>query len=248
MYLIKKFVIMVLVSLVTFPAVVLAASDLTGVWDSEVGRLEIWQDGSDLRAKQKDVQLEEALGEFMFLAEVDGGNVKGKVATGIFEKKAECGDDWAAWVPLELSVSSDGNRLEGKWFRGTHNTKAQGCPITSAEWKPIVFTRNLSIPMSDAPPLSGKKTLIAALVLLGLALVFFFIRNAYVNYLVGSLKRSPNNAGLAGWGLFGGLLFGSAIGCVAIAGKSMLTIPVISGLAALSLACFILCFIISSKK
>lgn len=240
---------MVLACMVTFPAVVLAASDLTGVWDSEVGRLEIWQDGSDLRAKQKDADIAEELGEFMFIAEVDGNHVKGKVATIIDEAdKHICGDNWATWAPLELSVSTDGNRLEGKWLRGTRNTKVQGCPLISSAWKPIVFTKNLSIPMSDEPAPSGKKTLIAVMFLIASALVFFFIRNAYVNYLVGSHKRSPNNAGLAGWGLFGGLLFGSAIGSVAIANSSMLTIPVISGLAALSLACFILCFIISSKK
>lgn len=80
------------------------------------------------------------------------------------------------------------------------------------------------------------------------ALIFFFVRNAYVNYLVGSLKRSPNNAGLAGWGLFGGLLFGSAIASIALISKSFLTVMYIVPLAVLSLICFILCAAVSAKK
>ena len=71
---------------------------------------------------------------------------------------------------------------------------------------------------------------------------------AFVNYLVGSLKRSPNNAGLAGWGLFGGLLFGAAIGSIALIGKSFLTVMYIAPLAALSLICFVLCFVVAAKK
>jgi hypothetical protein len=62
------------------------------------------------------------------------------------------------------------------------------------------------------------------------------------------LKRSPNNAGLAAWGLFGGLLFGSAIGCIAIISKSFLTIFYIAPLAVLSLICFVLCLVVASKK
>jgi hypothetical protein len=93
-----------------------------------------------------------------------------------------------------------------------------------------------------------KDMLIGGGVLLALAIVFFFIRNAYVSYLVGSKKRSPNNAGLAGWGLFGGLLFASAIGAVALISKSYLQALVIGPLATLSLMCFVLAMVIGSKK
>ncbi len=95
---------------------------------------------------------------------------------------------------------------------------------------------------------SSKEVMIGSGSLLVFALIFFFIRNAYVNYLVDSLKRSPNNAGLAGWGLFGGLLFGSAIGSIALISKSFLTVVYIIPLVALSLICFILCIVVSSKK
>lgn len=95
---------------------------------------------------------------------------------------------------------------------------------------------------------SSKEIMIGSGALLVLALVYFFIRNAYVNFLVSSLKRSPNNAGLAGWGLFGCLLFASAIGCLALVSKSLLTVMAIVPLAAISLICLILCIVISSKK
>jgi hypothetical protein len=98
------------------------------------------------------------------------------------------------------------------------------------------------------PAAGSKDVMIGAGGLLVLALLFFFIRGAYVNYLVGSMKRSPNNAGLAGWGLFGCLFFGAAIGCVALVGKSFLTLAVIVPLAALSLVCLILCLVVSGKK
>jgi hypothetical protein len=95
---------------------------------------------------------------------------------------------------------------------------------------------------------SSKEVMIGAGSLLVLALIFFFIRNAYANYLVSSLKRSPNNAGLAGWGLFGGLLFGAAIGSIALISTSFMTVAYIAPLSILSLICFVLCFVVTSKK
>lgn len=103
-----------------------------------------------------------------------------------------------------------------------------------------------SVDISMGP--SSKEMMIGGGSLLVLALIFFFIRNAYVNYLVGSLKRSPNNAGLAGWGLFGGLLFGAAIGSMALISKSFLTVMYVAPLAVLSLICFVLCFVVASKR
>ena len=125
-----------------------------------------------------------------------------------------------------------------------------GLPVITPAKEPILSSE---IPMpgtieevSTGP--SSKEVMIGAGALIFLAVMFFLIRNAYVNYLVASLKRSPNAAGLAGWGLFGCLLFGSAIGCLAIISKSLLTIMAVIPLAVLSLLCLILCLVISSKK
>lgn len=104
----------------------------------------------------------------------------------------------------------------------------------------------MTINLSAGP--SSKEIMIGAGALVVLAIVFFFIRNAYVNYLVGSLKRSPDNAGLAGWCIFGGLLFGSAIGCIALVGASFLTLPLVAPLAAISAGCFAMGFSLSARK
>lgn len=96
---------------------------------------------------------------------------------------------------------------------------------------------------------SSKDIMIGAGALVILAVVFFFIRNSFVSYLTGpGMKRSPNSAGMAGWGLFGGLFFGAALGCVALISKSFLTLPVIIVLSLLSLICFVITFVVAAKK
>ncbi len=96
---------------------------------------------------------------------------------------------------------------------------------------------------------TSKEIMMGAGALLLLAVVFFFIRMTFVGYLVGpSMKRSPNSAGLAGWGLFGGLFFGSAIGCVAMVSKIYMTLPVIIPLSLLSLICFVIALVVSLRK
>lgn len=95
---------------------------------------------------------------------------------------------------------------------------------------------------------SSKDMMIGGGVLLVLTIVFFFIRNAFVNYLVGSLKRSPNNAGFAGWMLFCGLFFGAAIGCVALISNTYLTMLYVAPLTTLSLLCLIMCIVVSARK
>lgn len=105
-----------------------------------------------------------------------------------------------------------------------------------------------SIPTEFNAGPSSKDVMIGAGSLVFFAVIFFLVRNAYVNYLVGSQKRSPNNAGLAGWGLFGGLFFGAAIASIALISKTMLTVAYIAPLAVLSLICFVLCFVVGSKK
>lgn len=96
---------------------------------------------------------------------------------------------------------------------------------------------------------SSKDVMIGFGLFLLLTVVFFFVRNAFVNYLVGpSLKRSPNNAGIAGWGLFCGLLFAAALACTALFGKIFLTAMVVIPLATLSLICFIMALVLASKK
>lgn len=95
---------------------------------------------------------------------------------------------------------------------------------------------------------TSKDIMIGAGVLLVLAIVFLFVRSAFVNFLVGPMRRSPNSAGMAGWGLFGGLFFGATLGCAALISKTYMTLPLIIVLSALSLICFIITLIIAMKK
>jgi len=96
---------------------------------------------------------------------------------------------------------------------------------------------------------TGKEMLIGTGILLALSVIFFLIRNAFVNFLVGpNMKRSPDSAGLAGWGLFGGLFFGAALGCIAIISTDLLTMALILPLSLLSLICFGLALFVAMKK
>jgi hypothetical protein len=124
-------------------------------------------------------------------------------------------------------------------------------PITSTPETPQQGNDQIEIP--GVPDIvigpTSKDIMIGAGGLLVLTIVFFFIRMAFVNYLTGpSMKRSPNNAGMAGWGLFGGLLFGGTLGCVALISNTYMTMPLIISLSALSLICFVIAFVVASKK
>lgn len=218
--------------------------NLSGGWKDEAGQgATLVQEGSKVLALAGDADWIAFFGENSFIATVDGTSLRGKIATAQKrELKDFCGKNWGQWVEFELELSSDGNRLEGRWKQFTKNIKEAGCPLTNEEWKPYVLTRT-----GPALPASPRY-LVGALSLLGLALVFFFIRSAFENYLVGSLKRSPNTASLAGWALFSGLLLGSAIGSVALVGSSYMVLPVLIPLALLSLLCFVMCAVFSGKK
>jgi len=124
-------------------------------------------------------------------------------------------------------------------------------PITSTPEKPQQGSSQTQIPTGSEIVVgpTSKDVMIGAGALLVLTIVFFFIRMSFVNYLTGpSMKRSPNNAGMAGWGLFGGLFFGGALGCAALVSKTYMTMPLIIALSALSLICFVIALIVASKK
>lgn len=124
-------------------------------------------------------------------------------------------------------------------------------PITSSPDAPK--PANSQVQVLDTPETlvgpTSKDMMIGGGALLVLTIVFFFIRMSFVSYLIGpSMKRSPNNAGLAGWGLFGGLFFGSALGCAALISKTYMTLPLIIVLTVLSLICFVISLVVASKK
>lgn len=123
-------------------------------------------------------------------------------------------------------------------------------PVNSAQDKSLLGSTQ-DIP-NEIEPLSGpstKEVIMGFGLLVILSIVFVFVRNAFVGYLVGpGMKRSPNNAAIAGWGLFGGLFFASVIACVAIFGKIFLTMFVVLPLSIVMILCFVLTVIMSVKK
>lgn len=124
-------------------------------------------------------------------------------------------------------------------------------PITSAQETPQQGSNQIQVPTGPDIVVgpTSKDIMIGGGAVLLLTVVFFFIRMSFVNYLTGpSMKRSPNNAGMAGWGLFGGLFFGGALGCAALVSKTYMTMPLIIALSALSLICFVIALIVASKK
>jgi hypothetical protein len=125
-------------------------------------------------------------------------------------------------------------------------------PAAAANTVPVVNINMPAVPLEAAlDSLSGtssKDLAIGLGALLVAAVIFFFIRQGYVNWLVSSLKRAPNSASLAGWGLFGALFFGTAIGCIGLISSSLFTLAFVAPLAGLSVLCLVLCIVSSSKR
>ena len=220
--------------------------DLSGSWTDERGQqATLVQDGDKVLQVSNDPAFTAFFGKHLFIATFDRTTLRGKLATALKpEFKEFCGKNWGSWADFEMELSSDGNRLEGRWKRRNSITTEVGCPLKNVTWEPYLLTRTTPMP----PSVSSKRYWIGGLALLVLALVFFFIRGAFENYLVGSAKRAPNKAAMASWALFGGLIFGSTIGNIALTDSSYFVLPVIVPLALLSLLCFVLCTVFSGKK
>ena len=220
--------------------------DLTGSWIDERGQqATLVQDGNKVLEVSNDPAFTAFFGEHLFIATFDGTKLRGKVATALKpEFKEFCGKNWGSWVDFEMELSTDGNRMEGRWKKGTRITTQAGCPLTNVVWEPYMLVRT----GPGLPSSPTKRYILGSLSLLGLALVSFLIRSAFENYLVSATKRAPNTASMASWSLFGGLLLGSAIGSVALAGSTYLALPLIVTLAVLSALCFVMCAVFSNKK
>lgn len=106
----------------------------------------------------------------------------------------------------------------------------------------------LAAEVVDAVTITSKEIAIAAGVMLLLAVIFFFARQFFVDWLVGAKKKSPNSADMAGWGLFGFLIFGSAIPVLAFTSGALLRILFIAPLGGLALASLVLCVVAARKS
>ena len=122
----------------------------------------------------------------------------------------------------------------------------EGQPNAGATQAEIQQPAPSPIPQSAEP---GNKGLILGFgALLIVALVSFFIKNAYANYLI-SQKTEPRRANMAGWCLFGTLLPLAAIAIFAFVDPSkFLGLLYLLPLGAISLISFVLMISASRSK
>jgi len=74
-------------------------------------------------------------------ATIDGHTIHGKLNEHyeVIPFKTNCPDIWAHWTDVELTISSDGNKLEGRWKR--HISDEKTCKLQSEEWLPLRYIR-----------------------------------------------------------------------------------------------------------
>lgn len=131
-------------------------TDLSGVWTREDGGvLRVTQDGQTVKMVHIEVT-PQVRREFGFnpgdehvVGTLDGRNLKGKMHVRLpLSWKTICPDQWDHWSGIELTLSEDGNSLQGRWEQ-THFSR-QGCALTHTDWLPRQYTRVREV-VSRAP-------------------------------------------------------------------------------------------------
>jgi len=124
-----------------------AAPDLSGVWTREDGGVfQVSEDGDTVTMVHREVT-PQVRREFGFdpgdehvVATVEGHTVRGKMHVRLpLSWKTICPESWDHWSRIELTLSDDGNTLEGRWERT--NVSREGCRFTQAEWLPRRYSR-----------------------------------------------------------------------------------------------------------
>jgi hypothetical protein len=221
--------------------------DLSGAWENdEVGTLNLTQSEKMLSAEQKDPERKLFFGPKIFEGSIQENLMTGKIAVALSTNLREtCGQNWGSWADIELQVAPDGLSLEGRWLRTRHNTTVQGCPLMSTDWAPLRLTRS-----AGQPPVISQKVpkWVPALVFMVGVLLAAGFRHALVSYLVGPMKRSPNQASLAGWMLFTAFASASAALSAPLWGNQLASPLVWGPLAGLSALGVLAALLISLKR
>jgi hypothetical protein len=119
--------------------------DLSGLWRrGDGGIVKITQEGQTVRAVHVELikELREIYGfepgDDHFIAMLEGRTVRGRMNEHMeLQGKSRCPEQWAHWTDTELTVSEDGNTLQGRWKRLTFT----GCALQKETWTPIKYTR-----------------------------------------------------------------------------------------------------------
>lgn len=123
--------------------------DISGLWlmDAESGapNVRMFQEGMKIRSVFVDVAPGNkwgfVIGDPNLDAMIESRDIRGKINTHypVIPFKANCPDIWAYWTDVELTISSDGNTLEGRWKKRTSDEKT--CKLQKEEWLPLKYVR-----------------------------------------------------------------------------------------------------------
>jgi outer membrane protein OmpA-like peptidoglycan-associated protein len=82
-----------------------------------------------------------AVGDVNMTGTIEGRTISGKANAHhpVIPFKSECPEIWAHWTDIELTISPDGNTLDGRWKNRTHEEVT--CRLTKEEWATVRYVR-----------------------------------------------------------------------------------------------------------
>jgi len=123
--------------------------ELSGLWlmeaESGAPNVRITQEGTKIKSVFVDADPNNkwgfVIGDPNLDATIEGGTIRGKLNEHyeVVPFKTNCPDSWKHWTEVELTISPDGNTLEGRWKR--HVSDKQTCKLQKEEWLPLRYTR-----------------------------------------------------------------------------------------------------------
>lgn len=125
------------------------APELSGLWlmeaESGAPNVKISQAGTKIKSVFVDADPGNkwgfVIGDPNLDATIDGRTIRGKLNEHyeVVPFKTNCPDSWKHWTDVELTISPDGNTLEGRWKR--HVSDKKTCKLQKEEWLPIRYVR-----------------------------------------------------------------------------------------------------------
>ena len=122
--------------------------DLSGLWvRDDGGVVKFAQDGQKIRATHVElaVPVRDVFGfrpgDDHMVGVLQGRTLRGKMYVHLpVGWKARCPEQWARLADIELTVSEDGNTIEGRWE--WHQVTDKDCSIIRKEWQPRRYARS----------------------------------------------------------------------------------------------------------
>ena len=120
---------------------------LAGMWTREDGGvLQVTQDGQTIKMVHVEVTrtVHEEFGfnpgDEHVVGALEGRTLRGKMHVRLpVSWKTICPDEWDHWSGIEVTLSDDGNTLDGRWERTFYSST--NCQVTRTEWLPRQYTR-----------------------------------------------------------------------------------------------------------